>query len=509
MQKNLKLLLPKAYLMTKKSEIDFSIPHRQSYAAIVMILGKSLNIVLRQLFPIFIVVFLGSSENRGSYLIYAALTTAFITLTLSIINFFVTYFYIKNGELILHTGVFQKKKTAIPFDRIQSVNFEQNIFHTVLSVVKINIDSAGSDKDEFQFHAIDRSVALALRDTIMEGQSVRKVQKNEDYLDTEIANDEKIFTLSLRDLLKAGFTENHIKSGGVIVFFFFWVYSNLQEAGIEVEEYSDNIEVGTLDNSLIILLILLFFVVSIGISLFKTVVKNFNLSLYKSNDRFKIHHGLFTRKETSAKYHKIQYLTWSDNLLKKLIGFYNLYILQAASNQLKLKQNIFVPGVQTHHIHSLMNELYGHESLKNIEFKKIDTRYFYRSAIIYTILGIIISTTIYYLYDPFFIIYSVSIVALLIFNRFLSYHKKKYGFNSEMLYLKGGTYGDKNTIMPMYKIQATEITQSPYQWRNKLCNVIFYTASGNLILPYISIDEGYRILNYVSFKIEADKRPWM
>ncbi len=493
----------------KRNDVDFSVPHRQSYAAIVMILGRSLNIVLRQLFPVFIVVFLGSSQNRGPYLIYVGLATAVITLTISIINFFVTYFYIKDDELILHTGVFQKKKTAIPFDRIQSVNFEQNIFHTLFNVVKINIDSAGSDKNEFEFHAIDKTIALSLRDTLMEGQSERIVLQENLETDTNRVNDVKIFSLSITDLLKAGFTENHIKSGGVIIFFFFWIYSNLQEAGVEVDEYSDNIDVEAIGGSLLGLLIFLFLVVSVGISLFKTVIKNFNLSLYKSQDRFKIHHGLLTRRETAAKYHKIQYLTWSDNLLKKIIGFYNLYIHQAASNQLKLKQNIFIPGVQTHHIEMVADELYGSEHLENMELKNIDPRYFYRMAVIYLLLGGALSFVLYYFSSPVLILYVVIVLGFLMLNRFLGYHKKKYGYNTEMLHIKGGIYGDKNTIMPLYKIQATEIRQSPYQWRNHLCSVVLYTASGNLIIPYIALSEGYRTVNYITYKIESVKKPWM
>lgn len=493
----------------KKSEFDFSKPHRQSYAAIVMILGRSLNIVLRQLFPVFIVLFIGSSQNRDKFLIYIGIATAIITLVLSLVNFFVTYFYILDGELILHTGVFQKKKTALPFDRIQSVNFEQNIFHTFFSVVKINIDSAGSDKDEFQFHAIDKNIALALRETIMEGQS----EKTTSYVDSqapyEDVKDEKIFSLSVSDLLKAGFTENHIKSGGVIIIFFFWIYNHLQEAGVDVDEYSNNIDMAAVGGSVLGLMILIFFVVSIGISLFKTVVKNFNLSLYKSQDRFKIHHGLFTRKETAAKYHKIQYLTWSDNLLKKLIGFHNLYIHQAASNQLKLKQNIFIPGVQNRHIDVLAKELYGSDALNNITLKGIHPSYFYRFSIIFILIGATISSLLYYFLDPLLIIYVVIVLALLVINRFLAYRKKKYGFNTEMLHIKGGIYGDKNTIMPLYKIQATELYQSPYQWRNNLCSLMIFTASGNLDIPYVSLSEGHDIMNFLTYRIESDNRPWM
>lgn len=495
--------------MRKKSDFDFSVPHRQSYAAIVMILGRSLNIVMRQLFPVFIVVFLGSSQNRDTFLIYVGVATALITLTISLVNYFVTYFYIKNNELIFHTGVFTKRKTALPFDRIQTVHFEQNIFHTIFSVVKLNIDSAGSDKNEFQFHALDIAKAQALRDTILKGQSIH--DSNTGILDEKptAEQNEKIITLSVGDLLRAGFTENHIKSGGLIIFFFFWIYNNLKDAGVDVEDYTGHIPGEWINVSLLLTLVFLFFLISVSISLFRTVIVNFNLSVFRTSAGFKILHGLFTRKETSARDHKIQYISWSDNLLKKLIGFYNLYIHQASPGQVKLKENIRIPGVRKAHIHALTTYLYGMNETENIPLSSVRIPYFTRFTLIISILFVVSVAGIYLFSQLIWTLYPLIISLFLILIRFLSFRKKKYGLAGDMLILRGGTFGDTYTLMPVYKIQAAAIHQSWYQWRHQLCDVKIFTASGPLILPYISLSEGYALVQFLTYSAETDKRPWM
>jgi putative membrane protein len=495
--------------MTKKSEFDFSVPHRQSYAAIVMILGRSLNIVMRQLFPVFIVIFLGSSQNRDTFLIYVGVATALITLSVSLVNYFVTYFYIKNNELIFHTGVFTKKKTALPFDRIQTVHFEQNIFHTIFSVVKLNIDSAGSDKNEFQFHALDTAKAKALRDTILQGQSQKYPHFAEETDKPSTEKTEKIISLSVRDLLRAGFTENHIKSGGLIIFFFFWIYNNLKDAGVDVEEYTGHIPGDWINFSLLLSLASLFLLISVSISLFRTVVVNFNLSMFRTSAGFKILHGLFTRKETSARDHKIQYISWSDNLLKKLIGFYNLYIHQASPGQLKLKENIRIPGVRKTHIHALTTYLYGMNETQHIPLRSVRTPYFARFAMIIMMLSVVSVAGIYLFSQPIYTLYPVIISLFLVLLRFISFRKKKYGLTGDMLFLKGGTFGDKYTLMPVYKIQAAAIHQSWYQWRHQLCDVKIFTASGPLVIPYISLGEGYTLVQFLTYSAETDKRPWM
>ena len=55
----------------KKNEYDFSVPTRQSYLAIVMILFKTVNVVVRQIFPAILVILIGGSKNKGQYIIWA------------------------------------------------------------------------------------------------------------------------------------------------------------------------------------------------------------------------------------------------------------------------------------------------------------------------------------------------------------------------------------------------------------------------------------------------------
>ncbi|MBL0101410.1 MAG: PH domain-containing protein [Saprospiraceae bacterium] len=135
----------------KKSDFDFSTPNRQSYVAIILILFKTINVVVRQLLPILFVILVGGSGKKGDYILWLVIIIAILTMLYSIVNFFRTYFMIINDELILHTGIFQRKKTSIPFARIQSINFEQNIIHQLFSVLKLKIDTAGSEKVSLSF----------------------------------------------------------------------------------------------------------------------------------------------------------------------------------------------------------------------------------------------------------------------------------------------------------------------------------------------------------------------
>ena len=84
-----------------------------------------------------------------------------------------------------------------------------------------------------------------------------------------------------------------------------------------------------------------------------------------------------------------------------------------------------------------------------------------------------------------------------------------YGFNHEMIIIKGGTFGDKTTLFPIYKLQSAALKQNIYQRRRELASLVLYTASGGTSIPYIKRDTAEQILDYVLYKVEVDVRKWM
>lgn len=498
-------------LQMKKSEFDFSVPNRQSYVAIVMILFKTVNIVVRQLFPILVVILVGGSKQKGDYIIWFIVAVSTLTMVYSIINFFRTYFIVQNGELILHTGIFSRKKISIPFARIQTINFEQNIIHQFFSVLRIKVDTAGSEKNEFEFHALESAKAYALRDLVLaEKQTLEPIHEVDiTGVPSFQPTFNKIMSLSPTDLLKVGLTENHIKSGGLIFLFFFWIYQNLQEVGVDVDEYSEEIPEWEMGLYTIIFFTTVLMIFSVIISLVRSVVKNYDLQFLRSSRGFKIVSGLFTKREVSALDHKIQHISWSDNLLKRWIGFKDLSLNQASSTEINAKQNIRIPGCNTLHINEVVSTLFGKTDFDNFEMKVIDKRYFIRFSLIVGILILVVILGAYFIEQLDKIVPALIVGIYFIVTRYISYRKKSFGHNEELVFIKGGVFGDKAEVLPMYKIQALEIHQSPYQRSHQLCSISLYTASGRIKIPYIPISEGRNISDTFIYKVESDKRKWM
>lgn len=492
----------------KKSSFDFSQPSRQSYAAIFLIILKTYRIIVRQAWP-FLVIFLlrGQSGSSMSQRIAMGLAVmALVGMVIAIINFFRFYFYIEKGELIIESGVLQRKRLSVPLDRVQAVNLESNILHQVLGVVGLEIDTAGSSKTEFKFDAISRAKAEALQEVIM---SYRKSSTVKEASAEDGEKRDRIFTLGIFDLLKVGITQNHIRSGWAILIFFFWIYQNLEEVGLDMDQYGEQISGLNYTFWLVGVLVALFMSVAFVVSLVRTVVRDYGLTLDRVGKSYKLRRGLFTKKDFSALDQKIQVVSWGDNLLMRLIGIFNLSIQQASSVVVNTRKSIKVPGLDRFKIEKITEQLYGPDPLDGMAMQRISPRWLYRRLTYLCIIAVAVLGLAWYLKAQCLAIIMGIVWLYIGVSSILVYRKIRWGHNGDLLYLRGGTFGDKHTILPLHKVQAVSKHSNIYQRRHDLASIEIHSASGSLRVPYIPLTQAHALFDYLTYKVESDRRPWM
>ena len=495
---------------------DFSQPMRQSYAAIILIAYRLYKILIRNLFPFILVFLFGGSLKEGGSIIYLISAVAILGAIYSVISFFKYYFYLEDGNLIVQKGVLKRSMLEIPFDRIQSINFEQNVLHRVFNVVKLNMDTAGSSGSELQLNALNHDMASALSNYILSHKTNSSKQESlqEGNVSTSVGK-KIIFNLTIPQLLKVGITANHLRSGALIIFFFLWIGENLRDIGLDVEEkMEDYVPVAeAMSNSLIIVSIglILFMMIAFVISLVRTVLKYYDLNMYRIGDGFVIESGLLNRKEHAAKDDKIQLLSWSQNLLQKWGKIFELKMKQASSVEVSDKQSIIVAGLDAEDIENTENYLFKQHKteIDNMTLQPVDKYYrykkfFYRSLFLWPVIG-------YFIYnDQYdFAIYTVVFYVILMIGAHLAFTKKRYGLSDSMVVIRGGTWGQEATMLLLHKIQNVMLTQTPFQSRRSLGSLVLFTASGSVQIPDIDYNKCREMQDYLLYKVESSKESWM
>ena len=506
---------------------SFNKPTRQSIVAIFLIIFKYIKVMLRQVWPFLLVFFVGGS-GKSYGLLFTLSVISIGSMIWAIISYFKFYFHIENDELIIQKGIFNRTNLNIPFDRIQTINIKQNVIHQLLNVVELEVDTAGTKKAEFSFDALSKSKAEALRsillkkrDSSVESESVygdvfsdfEKEILAKQALEREQVQEEKIpiLNLSIANLLKVGISQNHFRSVGFVLIGLFWIQESVEDAGIDTDSYMNTGKEFLLSASFSAILSLIFIATGLAIliSLVRTVLVYFNAHLWREGIRIKLSHGLFNKKEVSAHYDKIQLLQWGHNPLQKLMKIKDVSLKQASSAAVSEKKSLRIQGCSDENIEYLKKSWLGEAALENLETHGISIHYFYR-RLLYRMLFcalLIASCIVAGNYD--WLILAVLLVPYFIATTWLSYKKSGYAINDQTLYVTNGVFGDDFTILPLIKIQNVKLRQTPFQSRKNLADVRIFTASGNIVIPYIPLDIAENLCNYFLYRIEVSEERWM
>ena len=501
--------------MKKSRAYEFSQPTRQSYAAILLITYRLYKILGRQLFPVLVIVLIEGKIAKSSMFIYSIIAIAVLAAIYSIAAFFKYYFYIKGQKLIVQKGVFKKSLVEIPFDRIQSINFEQNLIHRLFGVVKLNMDTAGSIGNELQLNALDRNMARSLSEIILSSRRSKAKKSNNGETDPKENNLTGIFRLTIAQLIKVGITENHIRSGGVIIFFIFYLYESFEEVGVNLiekgEQYVPVAQQLTQSLISIAILLILFAIIAFVISIVRTILNYYDLKMYRKAGGFVIVSGLLNKKEKAAKDTKIQVIKSSQNLLQKMGGIYELMMQQASSVAVSESKSIKVVGLSAHNVRQTHKYILkdNFEMAEQMPLQKVNKYYLIRrlvySAVFATaVCGICILS---YRFDYLLI---AALLSMLAFSgSYLSYKKKQYGISESLIKITGGVFGHTTTLIESFKIQSLELKSTIFQRRRGLASLVLNTASGSVRIPDITNEECFRLMNYLAAVVEGSKKHWM
>ncbi len=439
-----------------------------------------------------------------------------MTIIRGVITYFRYYYSVTDDHLIVERGLLSTSKTSIPLDRIQAVDFDQTPIHKLVNLVKVNISTAGSSGSEATIEAVTIDKANELRDVLMHQQHLRGEHLSLDSQSLNSVSDQdttRIFSLDPLQLLKVGLAENHIRSGFIIIGFFFWIIQQAEDADLLDLLKSLLPDINVIKGSVIILGVITILMIgaSVLISLIKTIVQYYNLKLTRRVDSFQLSYGLLNSRQFTAKDRKIQVIGWERTWLQQLFDYYTLYFMQASSRSVSEKRRLSIPGCAAEHIQSVRAHL-GYTSLSDETWQGVSPSYrFYgiRNLCLSALLigGIILITRednnylLLVLLGLYFIYRVISIVK--------TYDKISYRIADGLVQITGGTFGSSLQLLESYKVQAIRLKAGLFHRRRDLADLYLYTASGSILIPFLPISTARQIRDSLLYTIESSSDDWM
>ncbi len=499
--------------MRRNDPVDLFTPQRQSIAAILIILVKFGRNMIRQFWPILIVLFLNRKGSREIAIGIAAGLFGLISLFGSIISYFKYYFYIRNGELNVRRGVFRKVSLNVPFERIQSIDFEQNLIHQLFGVVAVKIDTAGSKSSELEIDAVSKDVAYALRAYILKEKAAIKGTSGEVEAEPDLSEEkELVLSLGPADLLKIGISQNHFRTGIIILGIFMGFAQDLGDAlGFDVfdkigEEVGQMLQAGLL---FIFIFIPVFIFISFLVTLVRTVFKYFDLKFWKTRNGFKLVSGLFTRMEKSMQKEKVQIIGWSNNPIKRIFGIYRLRIYQAASVDVVGNKSMIIPGAYLPQVKETISSVVPGSVGADYEQHGIDPVSRFRFIWFFGLLPLLIlSGVAWYLgQNSWYLAWAYLPVSIWMGHQY--YVKRGFQLHPEYFISLGGIFGRTHKMIEIFKVQAVKVSQGWFETRRDLATIHIYTAAGEISVPYLPLEKARQLQNYLLYKAESTNRHWI
>jgi|GEM_PF-118661 len=448
---------------------------------------------------------------------------------------FLSFYYFKyrlaSDHIEIRSGVFSKKHLNLPFERIQNVKLEQPIYYRPFGYTCLQLDTAGSAKQEAKVVALKIEVAEHLKKIILVNQNksrsneTTEILNNQDCNKSSVnkqglnANETLLNQRNLTDLIIHGLTNNRIwiLLGGIAPFIeeiSAKVISFFATLGIDIEKLfiiADKPwwQIGFYALSLT-------FVAMLAISLLSVVgsiISFYHYTLTKNGDRYIRRSGLLTKHEVTMRLSRLQMIIRQQDWLDMLLNRINLTFAQTHTNNFQASaqhNKIMVPSVKPHECQQLIDDVYPDNHLMNITFQPISKRFLIRHIMFFLLPVMLILISLSISLDKFVNVYFILpvffILFLMIFCRWL-----RWGFatDDQYIYIRKGMFGVNYYCFAKYKIQQTQFKQSWFLRRHKLANINLVLAAGGQNIPFIAEEQAQRIIDESLYQVESTQRSWM
>jgi putative membrane protein len=421
-----------------------------------------------------------------------------------IFAWFFTRYWVENNKIILTSGILVKSRVELAFNKIQTIQSDQNLLHRITNTCRFTIDSAGSEKPEFVIDAMRLEDARDLQQWISTKQQAEGVPAALAPEQETVSATALLLTLSPMDYIKLCISENHFKSLLILIVFAIGKAQDLSEKlgldsfGFIQKQTADWV----VSLAAISTLVILALVVSILFSTVQVLIKFYNYRILRRNETFEISWGLLSRQRKSMPFAKMEFLSWSANWLRGRWSIWVLRIHSLAESKRVEKLHLQMPVVSK----AMLNQIVGHyipelpASTGQAE-TVIQKAYFYRFLFILSMVFIPVLFVLTYQFS-WQGLWSILFFGYLLLTRYYAYRNYKIWTTEEAIQVEKGVWGRENLVVYFDKVISVNVKTTPYQRRNGYVTLQLVLPGEEIELPYMHQHTGAYWADLILKKME-------
>lgn len=249
----------------------------------------------------------------------------------------------RDDELVIRSGVLQRRLQVVPYARVQQIDFHRNLVAQILNLTEMRIDTAGSAGGRVQLAYLDLTTAERLRSHILARRSVQAAEPavEPDRRASEVpdppAPARRLATFDLGALARSGATSDWCA--------FSLVIAPVALATLVLFAIADGDGLAAWGGSLVFAIVAPFFVC--GGAVLRSCLRYYDLTLDLVGDDLVIDYGLFERQHLTMPRSRIQHVAVRDNPLRRRLGLVTVSIRSAARPGAENATHLVLAGVDS------------------------------------------------------------------------------------------------------------------------------------------------------------------
>ncbi|MFJ8518368.1 PH domain-containing protein [Lysinibacillus xylanilyticus] len=402
---------------------------------------------------------------------------AILALVSGIVKWRTFVYWFEEGELRVKYGLFVKKKRYIPFERIQSLNYNEGIFHRIFGLVKVQVETAGSKdrKPEVELTAIRKAAADVIELEMRRAKNQVNKQMNDEQSLMEEVPVPTIYHMSIRDLLILAITSGGI---GVVLSGVAAIISQLSDIIPYEEIFNELADFAKIGAFLVAITVIVSLIVAWFVSFVITLINYYEYTVRIEDEKLIITKGLIEKKRITLPLNRIQAIRIVENPVRQLFGFATVVVESAGGNgeEGKDKKITLFPLIKKQECMGTLEQLFPEINWRPefIYSPKRARTTFYRIDFVWLIP--IIGASSYFLY-PYGLL-SLLLIPLTVLIGIWQHKAAGYMIDGKQLTMRYRVFSRITFFMEKKRIQSIGTTQTYFQKRKKVMTVKATVMSG-------------------------------
>ena len=472
--------------------------------------------IIKLVIPLIVSVFGTSGETQDWILLGIGV---FASLG-SILQYWFYRYWLEEDRIVVQSGILFKSLRQVPYLKIQNLNVERNPLHRLLGVATLQIESASGTEPEAVIRVINTAEVQRISDIVRgvqsQGFNDEKIEQKASETDSD---DEPLYALSDRELVKYGFISHKALIPVGIVFSFIFQNDNYQQLFYEsVQQYYGLLEVTTWSWSQWLLYIGLGVVLTLLAIWLASIILAF-LQLYRFKlgvEQEKIHAnmGLLTNLSASIPLKRIQLVRLKSSPLHRYFKRRSITMETAGgvNEATGITMRWLAPLIEPAQGHQLLSTLLPNIKWSKLEWQPLEYRAWKR-IFKRLLFFVVLITAMLSLISIWFLLISIPLVVLSYFYAKAYIRMAGFAIDNNSIAFKSGVVFRKISVVRIEKIQNMSIYASPFDRWNKMAQISVDTAGSNIAahhvhIPFISTTTAQNLHQQLADSVTQKQFEW-